>query len=394
MIKPIAVINKVLQFLSTSIRKNRSVPTTARKRSFSKAAFSNYKKSENFGGHFFMAMSLDKRMNYFINLPVSFNYEEHIINFPPEQYGFVDKKNEGFLTIKMLFVIWQIGESASKYEGAWKETGFIAVSGKTFQKRVQNYKQYLQYLINTNVIECDNHFFVGVIPRGYRFSERFRDEPFRRIDLIHGTTEESFDDNVNNFNYLTCWYKQGKLTIDSVAARNEAFRLYFLKKDNQEFWSRGRYGNPKPPYPQYMAAIHSISKIESDTYNLKISPKVHRLYSNITAMPSKYRKYLRYDNQNLGCIDIKNCQSYIACLILNPDFLNRNSTLPLNLYSLPQNVIDLFDSNLINMIGEKFSGLESLEVFNEYIGLVSRGQIYEDMIEWALQEKRERCQKE
>jgi hypothetical protein len=379
MIRIISIIKKALQFLSISIRKNKSVSTTARKSRFSKDA-SNWRKVV------FMAIRLEKTM-HFINLPASFNYEDHILNFPPEQYGFVDPRNEGFKSMRMLYILWQIGESASKHERAWKKSGFIAVSGKTFQYRVQSYNPYLKYLINTGVIESDNHYSPLVIPLGYKFADRFSNEPLKRVDLSHGSISDTFDDNVSVFAYLTYWYSKNKLTIDTVAAREEAFRLYSFKKNNPEFWSRDKYGMPKEPLPQYYSAIQNISKIESGLFNLKISPKVHRLYSSITAMPSKYRNYLKYDNQSLGCIDIKNCQSYIACLILNPDFWKKDSTLPLNFYSLPQNVIDLFDSYLIIMIGEKFSSLESLEIFNEYIDLVSRGMIYQDMILWAQQEK-------
>lgn len=340
-------------------------------------------------GHFFLIHQrkiLIKRM-CFVNLPKSFSPEQHIIAYPPEQHGFTDPRNEGFIKIRMLFILWQIGESASYHERTWKETGFIAISGKTFQKRVQSYKPYLKYLINTNVLECDNHFIPQIIPLGYKFAERFNNEPFRRIDLINSTTVETFNEDVELFPYLTYWYKQDKLKLNSVTARNEAYRLYSTTKDDQKLWSRGKYGKLKIPYPQYYSAIQQISKIESNIFNLKISPKVHRLYSTLTAMPSIYRKYLKYDNQSLGCIDIKNCQSYIACLILNPEFWKADSNLPLNLYSLPQNIIDLFDNNLIIMIGEYFSELESQDVFNEYIDLVSNGRIYQDMISWAQQEK-------
>lgn len=362
--------------------------------SFSKKSIKPEHKEKNLSGWFNVVFLLHqlkrtplaKRMK-FVNIPASFNPDEHIMNFPPLLHGFVDSRNEGFKKIKMLYILWQIGESAAYHERTWKETGFIAVSGVKLQKRVQNYSAYLQYLTRTNVIECDEQYETGVISKGYRFAERFRNDRLERVDLISNNSVEIDDEEVAKYHYLTYWYEQNKLIVDSVAARDEAFRIYSLKKDNPEFWSRGKYGKLKAPLPQYLSAIQSISKIETALFDLKISPKVHRLYSSLTAMPSKYRKYLKYDSQSLGCIDIKNCQSYIACLIINPNFWKRDSTLPLNLYSLPQNVIDLFDSNLIIMIGEKFSSLENLEIFNEYIDLVSRGQIYQDMILWALQEK-------
>jgi len=136
--------------------------------------------------------TLEKRM-CFVNLPDSFNPDEHIRAYAPEQYGFTDPRNEGFIKIRMLYILWQIGESASYHERTWKETGFVAISGKTFQKRVQSYKPYLEYLINTGVIECDNHYIPQIIPLGYRFAEIFHNDPFRRIDLINSTTVETFN---------------------------------------------------------------------------------------------------------------------------------------------------------------------------------------------------------
>lgn len=339
------------------------------------------KTKRRFFSKLFMAYSLKKTMK-FILLPSNFDYINHIKKFPPQNYGFNDDNNGGFMENRMLFILWQISETASKNEKSWKKDGYVAVSGKTFQKRVQNYKAYMHYLIRTKVIESDEQYEIGVVSIGYRYTSQYRNKPFKVVNLDK-THKEVFDQAVSKYPYLTYWYSQDKFIIDANNAMKEAFGYYDKIKKNEKLWDKDKYGNPKEPYPQYISAISNISKMENKIYNLKLSPKVHRLYSTLTMLPSRYRKFVTYDGSKLYGIDIKNCQSYICCLILNPEFWKPNSKLPLNFYSLPQNVIDLFDDSLFTMIGEKLIDINSPEIFKEYIRVVSNGLIYNDMINWA-----------
>lgn len=366
------MVNRIINWFKTKIKskiKKSDVKKTSLRRIFNKI---------------FLAVRLEKTMN-FILLPRNFNYERHISIFPPQNYGFRDDRNGGFKVMRMLYILWLIVETASRSEKNYKPGGFVAVSGKKFQKRVQNYNAYIQYLIKTEVIECDEQYEENVISKGYRYSEQYVNEPFE-LKILNNSSS-SIIGEVAEFPYLTYWYSQNNLKIDAENAFKDAFGRYRLIREDPSLWSINKDGKKIEPLPQYLSAINLIAKFDDAIYNLKLSPKVHRLYSTLTQMPSKYRKYIFYNGNQLHGVDIKNCQSYVSCLILNPEFWKANSTLPLNFFSLPQNVIDLFSPDLIIMIGERLAEINSPDIFNEYINLVSKGEIYNDMINWAKDEK-------
>src|SRR5665647_206750 len=112
-----------------------------------------------------------------------------------------------------------------------------------------------------------------------------------------------------------------------------------------------------------------------------IRDSVHRLFSVLTNMQHELRNFVTYNDLPLVCIDMKNCNPYLACLIFNPEFWKTDSLLPLNLYSLPNNIQDrLSIPSLSIMLGKFFNALHGGE-FDEYIGLVSSGRMYETIMD-------------
>ena len=126
-----------------------------------------------------------------------------------------------------------------------------------------------------------------------------------------------------------------------------------------------------------MAVTRNISKITNQDYEPHIDGNVHRLHSVLTNIQKDFRNFITYDEQQLVSIDIKNCQPYLTCLILNPGFWQKDSGLPLTLYDLPENILTLFNSEiLLGQLGQFFTVLTE-EDTGDYKQLVSSGMIYE-----------------
>lgn len=160
----------------------------------------------------------------------------------------------------------------------------------------------------------------------------------------------------------------------------EKFRSGITSWDINRDKSRGKYIRRKYPKSQYNAIMHNISSIALGDYNAKIDSNVHRLHSAITNMQKDYRKFLTYDGQSLINIDIANSQPYLLCLLLNPSFWDKNSSLSLNIGMLSPNIQERFSEEQISNI---ISYLHSLnfEQIQGYITKASRGEVYDYMVD-------------
>ena len=103
-----------------------------------------------------------------------------------------------------------------------------------------------------------------------------------------------------------------------------------------------------------------------------------QLHTVITNIQSDLRNFLTYDGKELVDIDIKNCQPYLACTILNPLFWKKGNDLSLSLYSLPDNIQSaLLQSEVITEIEDFFSKHQAVD-FQPYINKVASGKFYEE----------------
>lgn len=99
-------------------------------------------------------------------------------------------------------------------------------------------------------------------------------------------------------------------------------------------------------------------------------------------MQKIYRRFLNYNGAPLVNIDISNSQPYLFCLLLNPRFWDKNSDIPLNIGTLPQNVQDKFSEEQLEEIKTYVSFLDwNDSTLSEYIQKASHGEIYEYMIQ-------------
>ena len=205
--------------------------------------------------------------------------------------------------------------------------GFVPLNASTLQRKIQNYKKYLNYLVNElKIVEEDGQYIVGYKSKGYRLIEEYKTEvvalqltdfTFRKTLKVH---RNKIKESVSHVNYLTKWFDD-KLQIDIVFVQEFLKEEYALKKNNESLWDYNRKQKKfKLPIDQLNHAKISAEKINREEYYLMLDSNVYRFHSNLTNMRSVIRNAVTYDGQKLISIDIKNSQPYLSTILLSRSF--------------------------------------------------------------------------
>ena len=343
------------------------------------------------------------RNTILITLPVDFDLDNHIAQFPPAQYeGFFElgsviysRWQLKFSKDKIYFFLGLLSSIPARNSDIVKEDGFVPINQKPIRDGIRDINYYADYLKNTGVIECDDDRVVGSKSYGYKWGKKYSSSLFstRRIECIYADFDTLkntkyintlYNSQYTEFPYLFHWYQQKKLMIDT-AANSYAFQICQAKMNDptKEGWDLNNKEEKKHPASQYHSALLNIYKIQDLCYEAHIDDNVHRLHSALTGLGTKYRQYVNYNDKKLVGIDITNSQPYIISLILNREFWSENSSLPLNITHLPNKIrLALMEGDLPVRIKKFFNSVED-NTFTEYKALVSSGKFYENVVEIA-----------
>ena len=340
-------------------------------------------------------------------LPKNFDPEEHIKKYPPVENGF--PKNIKFRIDKMLHFPRLLSEIPAYSKDSISETGFVNINAEIIKDKIKDYKHYKNYLLATNVLECDGLSIPNIKSYGYKWKDTYlMDSEGSPIEFvlskIYTTTESVEEDDkevlknsisLENYPYLKFWYND-LLQFDYDGAREYALQLTNSKLKNKESWDINKdTGEKKHPILQYHAALTNIELIRAKRYKVHIDDNIHRLHSVITYLQKEYRLFFTYNNQMLVALDLSNSQPFISTLILNRNFWLKESNLPINLYNLPNNVSECLSYNSISIMMGKFFESYPPEKFQKYINIVSNGQLYQTIAKIAnARNKKQRDVKE
>lgn len=346
---------------------------------------------------------LKKLRTYFVMLPANLNIEEHLVNFSPQDYGFSSKLK--FDIEKAKLILGLLTSIPAQNKDLIVEDGYIPINAEILNGFITDYSSYLKYLISTGVIETDGISYDGR-SRRYRYASTYFHSEKTRVNMAHferlneAKRTQFIDDLyqgeevniIEDCSYLSHWYEQKKQSIDIQKASQYA-RLITSKRleAGEESWDWNKDKDErKNPQAQLDAFMYNLESLTDYSYKVKIDNNVHRQHSVLTNMQKDYRNFITYDGQELVSIDISNSQPYLACLLFNPEFWKENSSLPLNLKSLPNNIQSLFIPNTTTSIpitlGKKLRDYGT-EPFNEYLEIVQSGKMYEIIAEWIRQER-------
>ncbi len=294
---------------------------------------------------------------------------------------------------------------------------FISLNAQMLQKFIQNYNDYLNYLINDlKIVETDGQYIVGRKSTGFRLIEKYRtsvvavpilERTFYKALQIHKNKKAL---SVKHLGYMTKWFNDYlQINMDAVTVFLE--EELALKSKNYDLWDYNRIKKAHiKPINQFIHAKMSAEKLNWKDFYLMLDNNVYRFHSNLTNMRSIIRNAITYKGQKLVSIDIKNSQPYLSTLLLNRDFwitakngpkkdafLSISFDEPQILYMSSFNDIKGSKSNHINinninnnkmvpytMLGEMNDALIQ-QGFDHYIQLVVSGKFYEYLEEMFKQ---------
>ena len=260
---------------------------------------------------------------------------------------------------------------------------YTPLNAQLLQKYVNNYKDYLNYLIrDLKIVETDNQYITGKKSIGYRFIDTYQTmvKPYKVTDWAM-RKKMKIEENkalmtVRKLTYLTKWFNDG-LEIDFSKCYT------FLK---EEFNIKTRYPelrdfninkqSYKIPINQLNRSVIAISKIDNKVFSLKRDDNVYRFHNNLTNLNSELRNAITYNGEQLVSIDIANSQPYLSTLLFKKEFWNWNKKNPISINKyitinkLPNNYVYYI------MLGETSVSLDN-KGFGKYIELVRKGLLYE-----------------
>jgi len=359
-----------------------------------------------------------KRCGYYALIPNNLDLEAHIEKYPLTDYKFrqisgkIKSYNDNgtygsnFDIEGLIHIIDLVSYIPAKNKDSITDDGFVSINSTIIRNYFKDYKCYLDYLIDTEVLICDESYINGEKSLGFKFSPAFENSIlnkyyYRRFRYYspqpipeerYSSINERFEENtLLHYPYLTYWYNQKRLFIDNQIAEDYAYTLMQKKiRLGRDSWDVNKdkwdYKNndfcKKNPKTQYNAIMRNINNIDIGAYDAMIDTNVHRLHSALTNMQKKFRNFLTYDRQSLVSLDISNSQPYLLCILFNPMFWEHNSCFPLNISMLPNNIKSLFNqehlSTIKNYLREQLLDNEELITYKEK---VSKGIIYDYIAE-------------
>ncbi len=277
------------------------------------------------------------------------------------------------------YILGLLTEKLTNLERRESDPDFVPLNAEMLRSSKKDYRKYLDALLNSGVLETDGQYLVGEKSTGFRFTPKYNG-PFKAVNITGRALQKRIQNNKaqrltpgkDKYPYLTKWFNE-KLELKS-----EAFDYF----ENE---------NARAVIEDEMSKLHytnvSISKFRDQDFWYSVDSTVGRFHSNFTNLRSDFRKFIRYDHQNLISIDITNSQPYFSTLVLQPDFYYRTSDpdkFTIKQIKLPQinkpyktfKLNPLSSPDTTPMIGKIISKLDRSEI-DEYCSLVFNGTLYE-----------------
>ena len=275
---------------------------------------------------------------------------------------------------------------------------FAPLSSKLLKEVVYDYKKYLAFLVDNDVLLTDNHFILGEKCREYRFNAPYAGRKLKELkrsnyklrQAIRRAAEKRNKENKESmwgYSYLTKWWDTNKLKIDTKAANAwidnyEQEKINAINADAKIIDKTVLLENARDTTEDFRTLVKGINH---NTARYCFSGKGHRFYNPISNLKSELRSFLTYDGQPLVDIDIKNSQPFLATALLKSSFWapdKKANCQKLCLQGISKEISKEVRSNKI--LGYIITLLETSETLHHsesdlknYTDLVLRGLFYE-----------------
>jgi len=214
---------------------------------------------------------------------------------------------------KYYYIIHKIYEEKI-FDKSYNKDSYVSLNAKVLESIIVRYKPILDTLIKYEVIEQDNWYIVGAKSKGFRLTEKYRNNKHKAIELTNQKIlyricryKQKMIDNIpEGVEYSLLYENLQKITIDSTNAINFTYSNY----SNDEYAK--------------IYNLISIEKLRSKDFFFKVDNTAGRVHTNITNLDSNLRPSLRFDDKKFINIDISNSQPFLFNLLIKEYFNETN----------------------------------------------------------------------
>ena len=279
---------------------------------------------------------------------------------------------------KLIHILSLVNELPAYFERYDSIHGYVPLNAQLLQSRVHNYKEYIDYLVNAGVLECDNHYVVGEKSKGYRFTKEcnssLQTTQISDSSLVQKIKKhQEIDPKINqSHSYVAKWWDD-ELSVDYEQAIDQLNSEMLHNLDLQIANS----------FEKYNATYIHLNRFKDCDYYISVDKNIGRFHSNLTNMKSEYRNYIRYGGENLVSVDIQNSQPYLSTMLLNPDFYNKDTNINGNDFNIGRILkttsidsslhLPIFPPPMLVTLPET-PIISDIQLF---LDLVSQGQLYD-----------------
>lgn len=275
---------------------------------------------------------LEQNLSFTCYVPENFNIDELLVENPPDFAYHKDKFNY------IIHLITEIPAKRKRDEDGhnfWEKVDypFTCINSTLLQSKIHDYKKYLNYLIDNEVLVCDNQYIKGQKSYGYKFSKEYQTDIkpiqlekqvfIRRVlqfvdvnyDSLNNSSRIISLKNESSYGYLIKWFNE-KLSIDHAGAESYLNQAY--KKEQILI------GHEKAMRKKNQRKI-IVEKIHRGLFKTSVDNTAGRLHTVLTQLKSELRQFVRYDGKRLVAADLKNSQPYLSTILFDSDrFIERD----------------------------------------------------------------------
>lgn len=269
-------------------------------------------------------------------LPSNFSLKTHIYNNQYDSYNF-DKFDidNGYYILGLIERIPARNKDINDTRDV--NGGYTPMCAKYMQSYVQDYRKYIDYFVDTKVIETDNKYVASNFryeePKcyGYKFTKEYQGVELVAQDysagfekkIIERIKVESKNLKKDQGHLLKWLWPECNLEINADLAYSyiEKKKQAQLKNPNlQDEIIEKITGKvqKKDPVNQYNCAFQSIYDLNTKDIYFKKDETVNRFHTNLTNIRSELRNLLTYKGETLYSIDITCSQPYLTLALFNP----------------------------------------------------------------------------
>ncbi|HEY4291239.1 MAG TPA: hypothetical protein VGN00_29260 [Puia sp.] len=320
-------------------------------------------------------------------IPETLNIDQLILSYPPHHI-------ERFHRDYLVYIPHLLTAIPAMDKGLELKEGYVPIKASMLQSKISNYKSYLTYLMETNVIETDGWYAKGKKCIGYKFTA-FYFGRVRGVELQdQRIAKKLFKPKPIGFTmqkkygHLIRWFDNG-LQIRYDLALDFIVHDLDRKLENPALRDCDhRTGEFKNPVTQYNTALCAVEKIAARAFPISVDSEGFRLHSVLSNLRGTLRNCLTYNGLGLVSIDIANSQPYLVNLLLRSSFWEKQGFIG-SLHCNDLISIDrVFTASSLSSFIMIVKSAERLEKsgFQAYKEIVRTGQFYDYMEEMMRRE--------